>query len=97
MLIGSVVLVFATGITALGSLALLWSYSKLRPVETLEVTVSGLRAMVDNLEHQIIRLRTQKAGARSAAKKAQAAEEEQPEDDDPLLQGLSEEDKALFR
>lgn len=97
MLIGSVVLVFATGITALGSLALLWSYSKLRPVETLEVTVSGLRAMVDNLESQIIRLRTQKAGTRSAQKKAEAAIQEPESDDDPLLAGLSDEDKALFR
>lgn len=97
VLVGTVALVFATGITAIAALALLWSYSKLRPVEELQATVSGHRAMIDTLEHQIIRLRTQKAGAKSALKKAQAAEPEPESEEDPLLAGLSDEDKALFR
>lgn len=95
VLVGSVTLVFGTAITVLCSLALLWAYSKLRPVETLQAEISGQRAMIETLEAQVIRLRTQKAGLRSAQKKADMAPPPE-EEDDPLLAGLTPEEKAMF-
>jgi hypothetical protein len=98
LVIVSVLILFASFVTASVGGAVLWSLRKLRPQQDLEVEVSGQRAMLQNLEAQIIHLRTKAAGRRSAERKQAAATPVAPDsEDDPLLEGLTDDDKMLFR
>lgn len=97
MLLGFVALLaFACLETAFAGL-LVWATRRLMPHETLEAKVEGLRAIVDGQQSQIITLRTKKANARSQEKQRQAQPPPEEQEDDPFLDGLTEEDRALFR
>lgn len=88
-LIASVCLLLVGALVVLASVALLYTFRNIRPVEILENDFSALHARVDGLESQIVKLRTQKAGRRSVENR------QQPEVD-PTLEGLNEDERALF-
>lgn len=96
VLVAAVVLVVASGITAAAALALWWSAQRIRHTEELFGRIGALSAEMAGLTSQVARLRTQKAAKASPRTKAKD-EAEEVEEEDPLLAGLSEEDKALFR
>lgn len=68
---------------------LLWSVKQIEPLGQMRSKVSELSAMVDNLEAQVINLRTRKA--------AKASPRTKPAPEPPDLAGLDEEEQALFR
>lgn len=98
VLIGSGLLVVGLAITGLILIGTLWVVKNAIPPHQLAVKLSGMEAMVQNLEQQVIHLRTKKAGAVSAARKA--AKEAQAEEEDPNipeeLRDLDPKDRALF-
>lgn len=95
LLVLSVATLF-TGVVT-GALALIVCYGlwKLRPTQEIEVELSGQKAMIQNLEAQIIHLRTKKAGRISADRRA-AETPANNRTDNPLLEGLSDDEAALF-
>lgn len=95
VLISGVVTVFAAGVTCVLAGVVCYGLWKLRPHQELEVELSGQRAMIQNLEAQIIHLRTKKAGRVSADRRA-AETPQGNRGDNPLLEGLSDEEAALF-
>lgn len=92
LLASTLIIAALAGVGVLTS-ALLWSVKQIQPLGQMRSKVSELEAMVQNLEAQVIHLRTKKAGRISAARKA---EREAEPDDDPALEGLTPEEKALF-
>jgi outer membrane murein-binding lipoprotein Lpp len=93
VLIASVTLLAAIAAASTLVVALLWSVKQIQPLGQMRSKVAELSAMVDNLEAQVIQLRTKKANRRSQESRA---EKEAEEPDDPYLAGLSPEDRALF-
>ena len=92
VLICTVVLVAVATIELTAVAALLYAYRRFEPESKIAVNISVLTAMVENLEQQVRQLRTKKAGKASAEKKAL----QQEAIDDPELDGLNEEERALF-
>jgi len=88
----SVILVGFAIVQIGASLLVLWSLKTLRPEQFLRADILTLQGNVDALEAQVTKLRTRKAGERSAARKAQNHQETE----DPELEGLSEDERALF-
>lgn len=95
VLVASVVLLLACALATAVGLALWWSAQRIRHTESLFAEMGALRAVVAGLESQVTRLRTQKAA--KASPRTKPAAEEPTEEVDPLLEGLSEEDRALFK
>jgi len=91
VLIATITLLFTSAIQIGASLLLLWSLKTLRPEQFLRADILTLQTTVDALEMQVTKLRTRKAGQRSAEKKQQAEEQERDE-----LDGLTEDERALF-
>lgn len=92
VLIATVTLLAALAVASTLVIALLWSVKQIQPLGQMRSKVAELSAMVDNLEAQVIKLRTKKANRQSQESRA----EKEQEPDDPYLAGLSEEDRALF-
>jgi outer membrane murein-binding lipoprotein Lpp len=93
VLIATVTLLATLAAASTLVIALLWSVKQIQPIGQMRSKVAELSAMVDNLEAQVIQLRTKKANRRSQESRAQKEEEAE---NDPYLAGLSEEDRALF-
>lgn len=75
-----------------------WTVRKLQPHAELRAAVFEHETVLEALAKQVTKLRTSKAGAASSRKRAQVEEPpEQEEEEDPWLEGLTEEDKKLFR
>lgn len=89
VLLAVVALTACTGVLAIASLGLWWSVKQIQPIGQMRSKVSELSAMVDNLEAQVINLRTRKAA------KASPRTKPAPETEDVV--GLDEEEQALFR
>jgi len=80
----------AIAICVAASLGVLWALKTLRPEQHLRADILTLQGTVDALEAQVTKLRTRKAGQRSAERhQAQAVA--------PEFEGLSEEEVALFQ
>jgi hypothetical protein len=92
VLIVSTIVVVAIAASLIGTAALLYAYRRLEPQQLIAVRVATLGAMVENLEQQVRQLRTKKAGKASAEKKGY----QQEADGSPELDGLNEEERALF-
>lgn len=88
VLIGFAVLILAT------SAALYWSIRQFLPIHAFHARLSLIQAEQQSLSAQVTKLRTSKAGTRSSEKKKQAAEDD---DENPLFDGLTQEDRALFQ
>ena len=72
-----------------------WSLKQLTPQVELRKRILQLESDSQAFSDQIIRLRTQKAGRASKARKEEAMAR-QEESQDPELDGLSEDERALF-
>jgi hypothetical protein len=94
LLISSVLLLCIGGVETAIGLFLWYAISRLQPIEDLEARLMRNNALCEALEAQVAKLRTSKAGRISNSKRQQ---QEEQEAEDPMLAGLSEEDKALFR
>ena len=90
VLLASTVLVAAVAALSVLTVALLWSVKQIQPIGQIRSKVSELEAMVDNFEAQVAKIRTQKAGRTSAAKRRE-------EESNPELAGLDEETARLFQ
>lgn len=99
LLVCSVVLLLVGCLEIVGLTALSYFARKLKATDDVWREIIRINAYNDELTAQVVKLRTQKAGRRSAQKKEEIAQqqEQQTEEDDPWLDGLSEEDKALFK
>lgn len=94
--VGAIELAVSVLIVASGTV-LWWSVRKLQPHAELRSAVFEHEAVLEALAKQVTKLRTSKAGAKSAAKRQQQEEPPEEEEEDPWLQGLTEEDKKLFQ
>lgn len=89
VLIALVALTAACGVLATATIGLWWAVKQVQPIGQMRSKVSELSAMVDNLEAQVINLRTRKA--------AKASPRTKPASETPDLAELDTEEQALFR
>lgn len=97
LLICSVVLLLVGCLEIVGLTALSYFARKLKATDDVWREIIRINAYNDELTAQVVKLRTSKAGRRSAEKKQEQQAQQQQEEDDPWLEGLSEDDKALFK
>lgn len=94
IVIGAVAVLCGVAVLVASTLFLAATVQKIRPSAELQQRIMAAETLVSALDAQVTKLRTQKAGRISNAKRV--LREEQPEEDTEF-DGLSADERALFQ